>query len=81
MVSSLSKVEALTMEKISTRIWVLLAGIIVAIVIAISAIALDRPTLQSKDRDSKPPGSKTTVPAIFKKAIHTVLEAPRPLSH
>ena len=58
-------------EKVSNRIWVLLAGIVVAIAIAISALAFDRPETSPQAGDpvlQKP--SVSTIPSILLKKIY-----------
>ena len=60
-----------TMEKVSSRIWVLLAGIAVAIAIAVSALAMHNPEPVAPQA-SEPSLNKSkvsTVPVILMKKI------------
>lgn len=63
------------MEKITGRIWVLLMGILVALAIAISALAMDRKVFPSQASEPSPQKNKaTTLPAILIKSIYTLAE-------
>ena len=63
------------MEKVSGRIWLLIAGIAVAIAIAVSALAIDRKVLPTQASEPAPQKTKT-LPAILLKSIYSVVEAP-----
>ncbi len=65
------------MEKVSNRIWVLLAGIAVAIAIAISALAFDPPgaSPQAGDPTLEKP-SVSTIPSILLKKIYYKIDLP-----
>ena len=62
------------MEKVSGRIWVLLAGIAVAIAIAVSALALDRKVIPPQASEQAPQKNKVSaMPAIVIKKLYNGL--------
>ena len=63
--------QQITMEKVSGRIWVLLAGIAVAIAIAISALAMDRRMIPPQASEPAPQKNKVSaLPAIVIKKLY-----------
>lgn len=64
------------MDKISSRIWLLLAGIAVAIAIAISAVAMDRKVIPPQPSETPQKNKVSALPAIFIKTIYTIVESP-----